>query len=422
MTGEHFTASIESISSDGSGVAHAGGLAVFLEMTAPGDLVTARISERRRTWARGIVEKLESPSPHRTAPLCPAYGICGGCNLQHLAYDAQLEAKIRILENALVRIGGLEGPAIRALPSPAWSYRNRVQLHLGKEGPGFHGRRSGETVALADCPVADGGIRRFLGESAAHKKSGLPLPDRAAIGTGGPPAGKAPEIRSRAVRGEAPFLQYRGAKIVPPKKRFALYSRDGVFLIEGGNPAQGETDLCGKKIRLDAGVFFQGNAAMQEILIRDVAAASERADAGGAAADIYAGAGVFAAFLADRFGSVTVCEENPAAVALARQNAGKRGTRFFQGAAETWAAAELKKNAFSFAVADPPRAGMEKMTAEMFARSGPPVFAYVSCDSATFARDARMLCAGGYVLDALSLYDFYPQTAHIEILGVFIRK
>ncbi|MDR1909094.1 MAG: TRAM domain-containing protein [Spirochaetaceae bacterium] len=377
VTGDSFSAEVESIASDGSGVARAGGMAVFLEMTAPGDIVSARITELHRSWARARVETLESPSPLRAEPACPAYGSCGGCSLQHLSYEAQLAAKKAILRDAFTRIGGFrEPPEITALPSPAWGCRNRVRLHRGAGGlPGFKGRRSGEVWPLRDCPVADPGIRRLLAET-----------------------------------GEA-----------LPEDGVTLYSRGELLLAEGRwreLPPRGRLRLLDRDISLDAGLFFQSNAPMQEALIRGVLAAAEGAAPGGAA-DLYSGVGVFAAFLRDRFERLFLAEQNPAALALARENAGE--AEFFAGPSEKAAPAWLRRGGLSFIVADPPRGGLARSLAESLAAAGPEVLAYVSCNAASLARDARILCGGAYALKSLTLYDFYPQTAHIESLAVFIR-
>ncbi|MDR2516688.1 MAG: TRAM domain-containing protein [Spirochaetaceae bacterium] len=380
MTGT-FTLDVESIASDGSGVAHLDGMTVFLERTAPGDRVAARLTETHRKWARGVALRVEEAGPGRVPPVCPAYGVCGGCSLQHLDYEHQIAAKVRILSDALTRIGGFTAlPVIQVTRSPAWGCRNRMQLHRRPGALGLRRRRGGEVIALADCPVADGGIRRLLAAARA------PVP-----GTADP---------------------------LPHHGRFTVYSRGDTLLVEGGDPARGEITLAGKTVILDAGVFFQSNALMQEALIRGVMAAAAQADPARAAADLYAGAGVFALFLAGRFSRVFLAEENPAALALARENLADAD--FYAGTAEAWAKTNLPKGGFGFVAADPPRTGL-RGAANILAEAGPAVFAYVSCDPATLARDARIL-HHHYALASLTLYDFYPQTAHIETLAVFTRN
>jgi 23S rRNA (uracil1939-C5)-methyltransferase len=317
------------------------------------------------------------------------YGICGGCSLQHLSYGAQLDAKAAILKNAFLRIGRipLSGP-IRVIPSPPWGYRNRVQLHRAKDAVGFKARRGAGVVPVSACPVAADGVNEAL-------KGGLLTP---------------PPGRDR-------FTVYAAAN--PP----------GLLLSEGGK-TKGEIRLLGRSVCLDAGVFFQGNAFMQEKLITEVAATAVASAAPlppGPAADLYAGVGVFALFLRDHFPRIDVVEENRAAVAVACENlfSPGEGIAFFAMKDEDWVTMKCRdaaRNAdYGFLVADPPRRGLSPALRRWLAERGPPLFAYVSCDPPSMARDAGEL-GKEYELDALSLFDFYPQTAHIESMGIFRRK
>jgi 23S rRNA (uracil1939-C5)-methyltransferase len=133
--------------------------------------------------------------------------------------------------------------------------------------------------------------------------------------------------------------------------------------------------------------------------------------------------GTFAAFLQDRFERLDLVEENRAALALARENVTGKGCRFFAGTEDGWVRKLLreKQAGYGFAVADPPRRGLSRPLREYLAGQGPPVLAYVSCDPASLARDCRALRDGGYRLESLTFYDFYPQTAHIESLSVLTR-
>jgi 23S rRNA (uracil1939-C5)-methyltransferase len=364
------------------------GMKVFIDMTAPGDLVKARITREYGTWARAELVEILEPSPLRIPPACPLYGICGGCGLQHLSYETQLEAKTNILKNAFARIGGFAVEP-ELIPSPPWEYRNRVQFHRGGSGllsVGFKARKSDDVIIVSDCPIADKGIRNALKE---------------------------------------------GTLIPPPEKdRFTVYSRGEFFLCEGGKE-RGKMPLLDRDIILDAGVFFQSNAFMLEKLIVDLkeaasaavqAAPSSASAAPLAAADIYCGVGTFALFLKNLFPRLNLVEENKTALALARENVQGEGIEYFAMKDEKWA--KMKKtgqSAYSFITADPPRQGLSPLLRHWLVERGPPLFAYVSCDPASMARDSRELI-NAYDLENLRLYDFYPQTAHIESLGIFRRK
>ncbi|MDR1618210.1 MAG: class I SAM-dependent RNA methyltransferase, partial [Treponema sp.] len=128
-TGELFTALVEGIAAGGEGMLRREGKRVFMDLCAPGDMVTGRITESRRDWDRAELMAVESPSPDRVTPPCPLFGRCGGCSLQHLACEAQLRAKAAILKDAFIRIGGFDPPEPALIPSPPLEYRNRMQFH-----------------------------------------------------------------------------------------------------------------------------------------------------------------------------------------------------------------------------------------------------------------------------------------------------
>ena len=417
-----FTVRVERIAAGGAGVARitggsgrlstAAGLTVFAGFTAPGDLASIRIKALHKNWAEAELLGIEEPSPVRTTPQCPYYGRCGGCSLQHLAYSVQLTEKAAILKDAMVRIGGVVSlPEISAVPSTPYAYRNRGHLHKDPASGniGFKGRRGGEIVPADDCPVADEGIRRFM------KNGRKEAPDAARF--------------TLYSRGELLLCEAPGG----PEKNTAGNAREnadtiteGVLFEKPPYPSRGRVRILDREILMDAGVFFQSNAAMLERLIPGLLAAAEKADPDLPAADIYCGVGTFAVFLRDRFRRVDLVEENRAALALARENVpGKTGrdSRFFAGSADQWARdIPHTEGAYGFAVIDPPRQGLSRACREYLAGKGPPVLAYVSCDPASLARDSKTLLEGGCRLESLAFYDFYPQTAHIESLAVFLKE
>jgi 23S rRNA (uracil1939-C5)-methyltransferase len=386
--GELFSATVERLAAGGAGVLSFRGKRIFMDLAVPGDTVVGRIIQEKSGWARAELVAVESPSPRRVEPLCPLFGTCGGCSLQSLAYEAQVAEKAQILTDAFARLGGIPLPGTpRFVPSPPWEYRNRVGLHYDSRGgkPGFKARRGSAIVPAPDCPIADPGIRRALREGSALPPA-LP-PDRPSAG------------------------------------RFTLYARGDTLLSEGilrgATRRRGTTLLRGRELGLDAGLFFQSNGFMLEALIDDLLGVAGGADASLPMADLYCGVGVFAAFLGALFPRADLVEENAAAIALARENTRGLPTELFAQTVDRWVAGRGLD--YGFMVVDPPRQGLSPALRQALARRGPPTLAYVSCDAATLARDSRELVAGGYRLEQLRGYDFYPQTSHIESMAVFAR-
>jgi 23S rRNA (uracil1939-C5)-methyltransferase len=376
--GEIFTARIERVAAGGAGMARVEGKSVFIDLTAPGDLVRGRITKEHRSWAEAELLEIPEPSSLRTAPFCPFFGRCGGCSLQHLGYEAQIEAKTAILLDSCKRIGGFVPPEIRVRRSEPFGYRNRVQFHVDSgNNLCFKERKSPHLVAINDCPVADEGIRRVLRENNTNPT----------------------EVR----------------------KRFNMYSFRYTFLVEGACE-RGNVSILGRELFMDVRVFFQSNAAMLEPLIKDLLAATVDADKSLPLADIYCGVGTFAAFLADGFTEIDLVEENKTALALAKENLGvDRKVNYYALKDSGWIKL-LKKRRWGFMVLDPPREGLSAAFREWLVRNGPRLVAYVSCDPATLARDSGAMLKGGYKMTGLTFYDFYPQTAHIESLAVFNRE
>ena len=381
--GEIFTARIESIASGGAGIARYDGKSVFVELTAPGDNAKIKITKEKKNWAEGVLLDILEASPSRQEAKCRFYGICGGCSLQHLNYKAQIKAKTAILRGAFMHIGGAEAPEIKTRLSSPYGYRNRLQFHCetkrktGEKQIGFKERKSSSIVIVDNCPIADPGIQKAISEN----------------------------------------------RLLPPsrKERFSVYSRGSTFLAEGSRE-RGKVSILDRELTLDVKHFFQSNAAMLELLITDLKAVAEKAEKNLPMADIYCGVGTFASFLAQNFPEVDLVEENKEALALAKENIPDGVKANFYALKDSAWAGMLEKNgkkSWGFMVLDPPRDGLSDNLRKLLAKQGPNLLAYVSCDSATQARDSRVLMDGGYNLEELFMYDFYPQTEHIESLAVF---
>jgi 23S rRNA (uracil1939-C5)-methyltransferase len=220
-------------------------------------------------------------------------------------------------------------------------------------------------------------------------------------------------------------LLHGGGKAInlpPDKDRFTVFSKDGLLLNEGGQE-RGNIRLLDREITVDAGAFFQSNSVMLEILLAVLLEIAGGADSSLPMADLYAGVGTFAFFLSGLFPKTDLVEENKNALNVARKNLKGKEAAFYACRDADWVKeAKHSKTPYSFVIADPPRSGLAPRLAAYLVEAGPPLLAYVSCDPASLARDSKILTGGGYVLKSLKLFDFYPQTAHIESLAVFEKK
>ncbi|MDR2535023.1 MAG: methyltransferase [Treponema sp.] len=384
--GEIFTASVERLGTGGAGVLHYQGQRVFIDNTAPGDVIIGRIREDRKNWALADLLEIIEPGPNRISPICPQYGVCGGCSLQHLDYPCQLAEKSAVLQDRLLRIGGLSVlPKLTVYGSQPFEYRNRVQFHRiqsprqDQSALGFKARKGDAVIPLTDCPIADPGIRLALRE----KQLALPL----------------------------------------EKDRFTVYARGQTFLSEAGT-RRGTVSLHNREFFLDPGVFFQSNGSMLEKVIQDLLEFVKSLDPELPAADLYCGVGVFAGFLQTHFSKITLVEQNKTALTLARENVRSKAIQYAPISTDQWVKTLAGKDSmlYGFIIADPPRQGLSPLLCSQLAQAGPPALAYLSCDPSALARDARALTKGGYTLTDLRLYDFYPQTPHIETLALFERE
>jgi 23S rRNA (uracil1939-C5)-methyltransferase len=373
------TLTVEKIVAGGDGLAFLDGKAVFVPFSAPGETVQCDIAEDRRDFLIAGIPEIREASPDRIEPPCPVYRVCGGCNLQHLRYERQLEIKETILREALARIGKLEAGAIRTVASRAFAYRNRVQFHAASDGTiGFMKKASSLVVPVSGCPIAAGAVQDWM-------------------------------AKNREISG----IDWGKQSPLASKNRFLVFGYDGWTAVEGRDTVV-TVPIAEKQIRFHLKGFFQSNVDMLAALVPELLDGLS----GDRVLDLYCGVGTFTAFLADRFASAVGVEHNPHAVAMARTNV--PSADFHDAPAEEWVLAPSAGN-FDAVVVDPPRTGLTEPVRSFLKRSRPAKVRYLSCDPVTLARDLGDLCgfSGGtpaFRIAAVSLYDFYPQTSHIETL------
>lgn len=405
------TLTIARLGQRGDGVAETGDGQVFVPFALPGERVLAV----RDGDTAQLVEIL-APSASRIAAICPLFTRCGGCAAQHMGGDLYAEWKRGQVVTALSRAG--LAAEVAPLVEAHGAGRRRVTFHgrLGDGGMrvGFMAARSHDLIDVEACPVLAPGLARApaVAQHLANRlrASNKPLDIQLTASE----AGLDVDIRGHGPAGDS---LRRALTEAAERLDLARLSMHGEIVVERRAPFQ----LMGKAAVTPApGGFLQATAEGEAALSRLVLAAIPKAKR---VADLFAGCGPFSLRLAER-AQVSAFESDAAAVqALSRAARHAQGLRPIAAEARDLFRRPLLEhelNAFDAVVLDPPRAGAEAQ-AKRLAASKVPLVAYVSCDVGSFARDAALLVAGGYALEAVTPVDQFRYSAHIELVGVFRR-
>lgn len=401
---------ITGIAAGGDGVGRlADGRAVFVPRTAPGDRITLKDGSLKlsRSFGRAAVGEVAGAGPGRVAPACPHYtqDRCGGCQLQHLEYDAQLSAKRAIVGDALRRIGKLDVADPEIVEAvEEWRYRSKISLEVKGGTAGLHPHdRPNFVFPLADCHIADFRLMALWRELRAHL--GLLPPGLTRLTLRLDREGR------RHVIAEATGEPWLDAE----RLRRALPGSEGEEVICWWRPVDGAARvMAGPATGFPATAFEQVNPEMG-ILARRWAVEQLGEVRGRTVWDLYGGIGDTAALLAERGANVVSVDADEAAVGWARtRHADAAAARFIAGRAEDVLPNLPVPHAV---VVNPPRAGLHwdvtlRLTAEPVNR-----LVYVSCDPATLARDLHRLNVN-YQIAAVRAFDLFPQTAHVETVVV----
>lgn len=445
---QEIEAIIEGYGHTGEGVCRFQDFTVFIPGALKGETVKARIAQVKKNYAKAKLLKVLSAVPERITPNCPIFNICGGCQIQHLDYRAQLELKRQRVIDALERIGGLKEVLVHAtigMKDP-WRYRNKVQYPVGvykdKIVLGFYQQGTHRLVPVSDCliqPLITNKIALKIRELANeyrlpvyNEKSGKGLLRHVLIKTAyltgevmvvlvtngdyfpvGPRiardlAAAFPQIKSVVQN----INQTRGNVILGDTNQ-VLWGTDGIVEKVGG-----------LQFKFSASSFFQVNPVQTQTLYSkavDYADLSWRE----MVLDAYAGVGSLTLFLAKKAKMVYGIEVVPQAVANAKENAvlnGIENVRFITGTVEK----ELPKLVagrlfFDVAVLDPPRSGCEERVLKSLAENKIKRIVYVSCNPSTLARDLKILTELGYETQEVQPVDMFPQTHHVECVTLMSR-
>jgi tRNA/tmRNA/rRNA uracil-C5-methylase (TrmA/RlmC/RlmD family) len=422
------------------------GRVVFVRHTLPGERITAEITEVHRGYLRADAVRIHEPSPDRVEPPCPwAHpGACGGCDLQHVAGDAQLRWKSEVVNEQLRRLAGLRDADVRVEALPTATSSPRLDPHRPSrpqdDAPPPNGRPDANPADSS--PVGEGAERllgwrsrvRYAVDAAGragllqHRSRQVVAIDRCRIAH---PAIQELDVLAREWP-EADAVEAVAssggdvAVLAHPAGRGALPADD---LIDGpalGNAEpillQGPADVreraAGREWGVPVEAFWQVHPAAAETLTAAVVAML-RPRAGEIAWDLYGGAGLFAAALAGRTGArTTLVESSPAGVRAARINLADLPVEVVEARVDVALRRRRLTAPVDLVVLDPPRSGAGAAVVKAIAAAGPRAVAYVACDPAALARDVATFRSLGWEMTAVRAFDCFPMTQHIESVAL----
>lgn len=408
---------ISGLGASGEGVGKLDNYTIFVEGALPGETVNIDLVTQKKTYGKGKLLEVITPSPNRVQPPCPVFGRCGGCQLQHLGYSSQLDVKRQKVIDALERIGQLKGVAVSPCqPSPLeYHYRNKIQLPVVGEKIGMYEKGSHRLVEIDHCL-----IHSELGEEAYQEikrafyhKNIRHLLIRSAISTNevlvilvcsSKPSQEHYKMAENliknhpTIKGVVANINTRADNVILGKTYIPLC----------GRPFINETQL-GLTFKISPASFFQVNPMQAEHLYQCVI---EFASLSGKekVLDAYCGVGTLALHLSKMALSVTGVECIPEAIEDAKLNAKENGIencRFVCGDAAN------AEGSYDVVVVNPPRKGCDEKLLDTLVRQKPQKIIYVSCNPATLARDLKKLTEE-YRVVSVKPFDMFPQTAHVE--------
>ncbi|MBN2860237.1 MAG: class I SAM-dependent RNA methyltransferase, partial [Sphaerochaetaceae bacterium] len=354
---------IEKIVSHGDGLARAGSDVYFVPGVLPGEEVEVRVLSRRKNVVTCELVEIITPSSKRVAPFCPHWGICGGCNMQFTTAQEGVRIKEGIVLENLRRIGRIDTSSFQLDPpitkeSRGYRQRARFQVDLTAGRIGYYARGSHEVVDIRNCPILVPALNSLLSEQRERIFS----------------------VAERTARG-------KGIATVP-----ALAGTDGEVSLDD-TPVS--ISVQGKTLRASAGVFFQNHIGVLGQLVTFIQQYTE----GKKVVDLFSGVGTFASFVESPDRETLAVEHDTSCLSFARENL--RYTRFFTKDVESWSA-DAPLSSVDTVIVDPPRSGLSPVAHRTITQMRAQAVIYVSCDSATFARDAASFMQQGYRIERLA--------------------
>lgn len=392
---------VEDVAGGGDGIAHAAdGRVVFVHGAIPGDRVQVDITMDKPRMLKGVVERIIEPSPHRVEPPCPHVADgCGGCGWQHIATDEQPRLKQRLAEEALRRIGRLEGRVDLAPALPTGGYRTSVRGLVVDGRFAFRTEQGHTPVSIDSCLVAHPSIDALIRAGSLGTRTGRSLEVT---------------LRAGAATGD------RLARFDPSVPADAVLPDDVLVIgsdqLRKGKRAWFTEEVDGKVFRVSADSFFQTRTDGAAALVAAVREAGGDLWGSGRLTDLYGGVGLFSKCLGEGM-TITSVESSTSSSADARHNLADLDARVLRLPIARWSPSPA-----DLVVADPPRAGLGADAVGRIADTHAERLVLISCDAGSFGRDAGLLRGAGYELVSTVLVDLFPHTPHVELVSRFDRE
>lgn len=420
---ENILGNIVGVASEGQGIIRYEGLVIFIPFTVTGDIIRYRITKQKKNFALGELVEVVEPSPLRIAPLCPYFGTCGGCQMQHVRYDAQLALKRQWVEDALKKIAGLVvhvPPVVPALQQ--WNYRRRINLVLRPDGDAFQAGYTTDNrslVAVEQCPIFADSADPIV--STVHSMAKQ-------LVHAGPEEGRAAIHKSNDNR----YTIHLHFKTMPEniedtckKVLGECGSITGILATSARKTLQWgvlDTSLQIDSLRFEFSpkAFIQNHPEQSLKIYQEIEALGKKYTPK-SVLDLYCGIGISSCLLARQGIAVTGIEANPEAVRLAQKNAKInkiKGSRFIAANVESVLNDLLTNSSFDMVIVNPPREGLSPAVVQALCEHPSKTLVYISCMPSTLARDLKLLCAQNYSVDAVTAFDMFPQTVHVETMVV----
>ncbi len=381
------------------------GKTVFVPYTIPGERVVVEINTDKKKYARAKPIQIIESSPHRINPLCKHYMFCGGCHLQHLAYDEQVRLKQNILAEQVEKVGLNPEVILPAQPSPQeWHYRNNLQFHLSPDGHlGYQAAHTNQVIPIVECHLPVSGLNSIWNN--LQLEPGLPIE----------------RISARVGADDEITIMLEGEYDALPEIEMdfpcsVVHHSLAGDLVLAGSPTMlikvGDTEF-----QVSAGSFFQVNTLVAQ-LMADYALSLVKDSDIKSLMDVFCGVGLFSRMFAPHVRKIIGIESSESACNDFTENLAEfEDVSIYQGKAEDILPYLDEKP--DLVLVDPPRAGLDERVLESICRSAPSRIIYISCDPSTFIRDASRFNARGFSLRNIKPIDMFPQTYHVEVIGLF---